>query len=54
MIIFPFGILLLALILVLSVSDKLSAWLASVYFLWLIYDLYYVYIMWKLNYETKP
>ncbi len=49
LVIYPFGLLLLGLILVLEPVDKLSAALASVYFLWLIYDLYYGYNMWKLN-----
>lgn len=49
LIIYPFGILLLALILALSGSDTLSAGLASIYFLWLIYDLYYAFTLWKHN-----
>jgi tryptophan-rich sensory protein len=49
LVIYPFGFLLLALIIVLTRNDKLSAVLASTYFLWLIYDLYYGYNLWKLN-----
>ena len=49
LIIYPFGLLLLALIIVLAVNDKLSAILASLYFSWLLYDLYYCYNLWKLN-----
>ncbi len=49
LVIYPFGLLLLALIILLAPYDKLSAVLASIYFLWLIYDLYYGYNMWKLN-----
>ena len=49
LVIYPFGLLLLTLIIVLTGSDKLSALLASIYFLWLIYDLYYGYSIWKLN-----
>ena len=48
-IVYPFGLLLLALIIVLAPADKLSAALAFIYFLWLIYDLYYGYNLWKLN-----
>jgi len=49
LVIYPFGFLLLALIVVLAPNDKLSAGLAATYFLWLIYDLYYGYHLWKLN-----
>lgn len=49
LIIYPFAIILLALIAVLSTVDLPCAILASVYFLWLFYDLYYGYNMWKLN-----
>jgi tryptophan-rich sensory protein len=47
--IYPFGFVLLALIIVLWKEDKISAGLISLYFLWLFYDLYYGYNMWKLN-----
>ncbi len=46
---YPFAALLLTLIIILAKSDLLSAGLASLYFLWLIYDLYYGYQIWKLN-----
>lgn len=49
LVIYPFGLLLLSFIVVLIPIDKLSAVLASSYFLWLIYDLYYGYNIWKLN-----
>jgi tryptophan-rich sensory protein len=49
LVIYPFGLLLLTLIIILVPTDKLSASLASVYFLWLIYDLYYGFNLWKLN-----
>lgn len=49
LIIYPFAVILLALIAVLWKDDKISAGLASLYFLWLFYDLYYTYNMWKLN-----
>ena len=48
-IIYPFGALLLALMLVLYSIDAFAAFLVLLYFLWLIYDLYYVYHVWKLN-----
>ena len=48
-IIYPFGVLLLALIVVVHPIDAFAAFLASLYFLWLIYDVYYGYHMWKLN-----
>jgi tryptophan-rich sensory protein len=48
-IIYPFGILLLALIIILFQKDIVSAGLAAIYFLWLVYDLYYGYQLWKLN-----
>jgi len=47
--IYPFVFLLLALIFILWKNDKIAAGLASLYFLWLFYDLYYGYNMWKLN-----
>jgi len=49
LVIYPFGLLLLTLIIILAPYDKLSAILASAYFLWLIYDIYYSYKLWKLN-----
>jgi len=49
LVIYPFGLILLTLIIVLAPHDTISAMLASLYFLWLIYDLYYGYWLWKLN-----
>jgi len=48
-IIYPFAILLSLLIIVLFPIDRVSAILASLYFLWLFFDLYYGYNLWKLN-----
>jgi len=51
---YPFGLILLALIIMLwKDNDKISADLASLYFLWLFYDLYYGYNLWKLNEKNK-
>ncbi len=52
LVIYPFGLILLTLIIVLFKNDVISATLASLYFLWLIYDLYYGYWLWKLNDTT--
>jgi len=49
LVIYPFALILLALIIILWKDDMLSASLAFLYFLWLFYDLYYGYNMWKLN-----
>ncbi len=49
LVIFPFGLILFALIIILFQDDIISAVLASLYFLWLIYDIYYGYWLWKLN-----
>ncbi len=49
LIVYPFAVILLALIFVLSSIDITSAVLASLYFFWLFFDLYYGYNMWKLN-----
>lgn len=55
LIIYPFSILLLALIIIFwRDNDKVSAILASLYFLWLFYDLYWAHNLWKLNSEFKP
>jgi tryptophan-rich sensory protein len=48
-IIYPFALLLLALIIVLYPVDTISTVLASLYFVWLFFDLYYGYHLWKLN-----
>jgi translocator protein len=48
-IIYPFSFLLLVLIIVLSSIDMVSTILASLYFTWLFFDLYYGHNLWKLN-----
>ena len=52
LVIYPFGLILLTLIIVLFRNDIISAAIALLYFFWLIYDLYYGYRLWKLN--DKP
>lgn len=49
LIIYPFVFVLLTLVIVLWKDDKISAGLVSLYLLWLFYDLYYGYNIWKLN-----
>lgn len=49
LIIYPYTIVMLTLIIVLWKDDKTSAGLVGLYFLWLFYDLYYGYNIWKLN-----
>jgi tryptophan-rich sensory protein len=49
LIIYPFALLLLALIIVLWSFDMISAVLASLYFFWLFFDVYYGHNLWKLN-----
>jgi tryptophan-rich sensory protein len=51
--IYPFAFVLFALIFILWKDDKTSATLAFLYFLWLFYDLYYGYQMWKLNEQPR-
>ena len=51
LIIYPFAVVLLALIITLSYQDIFSSILASIYFVWLFFDLYYGYHLWKLNEE---
>ena len=51
-IIYPFSFLLLVLIIVLSSIDMVSTILASLYFIWLFFDLYYGHNMWKLNHNN--
>jgi tryptophan-rich sensory protein len=52
-IIYPFALLLLILIIVLYSVDMVSTILASLYFTWLFFDLYYVHSMWKLNERSE-
>ncbi len=49
LVIYPFALILLTLIVILWKEDMISASFAFLYFLWLFYDLYYGYKMWKLN-----
>jgi len=50
LIIYPFALLLLALIVLLwRNGDRTSSVLSSLYFLWLFYDIYWAYNLWKLN-----
>ena len=50
LIIYPFAILLFTLIIILWRNDDyLSAALASLYFVWLFFDFYWAYRLWKLN-----
>lgn len=49
LIIYPFAIVLFTLIVILWSDDRTSAVLGSVYFLWLFYDVYFGYYVWKMN-----
>ncbi len=49
LIIYPYIFILLTLVIVLWKDDQISAALVSLYLLWLFYDLYYGYHIWKLN-----
>jgi translocator protein len=44
-----FILLLISLMFTLFPDDNISFWLASLYLLWLCYDLYYFRTLWKLN-----
>ena len=46
---YPFALLLISLMVTVFPDDKISFWLASLYFLWLCYDLYYFRTLWKIN-----
>ncbi len=52
LVVYPFALLLAVLVAVLFQADKFSAMLASVYLAWLVYDLYYLRNLWKLNYRS--
>lgn len=52
-VLFPFLLLFGSLMVVLFPNDKISFWLASLYLLWLAYDLYYFRALWKAN-EYHP
>jgi translocator protein len=50
LVIYPFALLLICLVAeLLRLHDNVSAGIVSAYLLWLIYDLYYTYYLWKLN-----
>src|SRR4026207_444336 len=49
LVLYPFALLFLLLFFVLVRQDAVSASLAFIYLLWLVYDLYYFYNLWKLN-----
>ena len=46
---YPFILLFIGLMVILFTKDTLSFWFASLYLLWLGYDLYYFRTLWKLN-----
>jgi tryptophan-rich sensory protein len=46
---YPFCLLVIWLVTILLRRDTLSAELAIIYLIWLIYDIYYFYSLWKLN-----
>jgi tryptophan-rich sensory protein len=46
---YPFLLLLIGLMATLFPADKISFYLAGLYFLWLCYDLYYFHALWKTN-----
>jgi tryptophan-rich sensory protein len=45
----PFALMVIGLFITLLGIDKFSAILASIYLIWLGYDIYYFYTLWKLN-----
>jgi tryptophan-rich sensory protein len=49
LVLYPFALMVIGLILTLSEIDKFSAILAALYLIWLGYDIYYFYTLWKLN-----
>ena len=48
-ILYPFAILFAVLVYLLAQQDILSASFALIYLVWLVYDLYYFFNLWKLN-----
>lgn len=48
-VLYPFIALFIGLIIALLQTDKISAGLASIYLVWLVYDLYYFLNLWRLN-----
>lgn len=51
-VLYPFLLLFIVLMVLLFPNDKISFWLASLYLLWLVYDLYYFRAIWRAN-ETR-
>lgn len=51
-VLYPFISSFISLMVLLFPNDKVSFWLASLYLLWLGYDLYYFRTLWKVN-ETQ-
>ena len=49
LVLYPFILLFVSLMIALFPNDKLSFWLASLYLLWLCYDLYYFRTLWITN-----
>lgn len=49
LVLYPFILLFMSLMIVLFPNDKLSFWLASLYLVWLGYDLFYFQALWKMN-----
>lgn len=48
-VLYPFITLFVSLLIILLRVDKIAVGLASLYLLWLIYDLYYFLNLWRLN-----
>jgi tryptophan-rich sensory protein len=46
---YPFLLLFISLMVLIFPNDKVSFWFASLYLLWLCYDLYYFRALWKAN-----
>ncbi len=48
-VLYPFTLLVIGLIIALFQIDKVAVILASIYLIWLSYDLYYFFELWKIN-----
>ena len=48
-ILYPFALLVVGLVFTLLTIDSFSTLLASIYLIWLGYDIYYFYNLWKMN-----
>jgi tryptophan-rich sensory protein len=46
---YPFTLLTLTLYILLLRKDTVSSWILLLYLIWLIYDFYYLYALWKTN-----